>query len=217
MTGKKRKTRKLILLFEILIVLSILTATIGCLSPYDIHFKRATIALSKSNYDEAISEYTKLIEIAPDKPTAYFWRGVCYFDVEQYDLAIDDFTRAIELKDKRLDVDYNKRGLSYSAIGDYESAISDFTKAINIYSNPLYYDNRGLAYHERKNYELAIKDFTIAIQRMPRDARPYSNRADSYIAIGEKSLAVADLRTVINLDFDPVLTQSSRERLKLLE
>ncbi len=107
------------------------------------------------NYDEAINEYTKAIEISPNSATAYSWRGFCYYNKTQYDFAIDDFTSAINLKDTSLDQDYNLRGLSYSAKGDYYSAISDFTKAIEINPNPLIYNNRGLAYNGQKNYDLA--------------------------------------------------------------
>jgi tetratricopeptide (TPR) repeat protein len=126
---------------------------------------------------------------------------------------------AIDLKDGTLDSEYNSRGLSYSAKGDYDSAISDFTIAIEISPHPLYFNNRGLAYHGKKYYELAIEDFTEAIRLSPQNERLYSNRADTYIAIGQASSAIADLRKTIELSLSnnhSELLQSARERLKSL-
>lgn len=216
-SSKGYKMRKLIFVTGTITILSLLCGITSCLSPYEDHMKRGAIAMSNGNYDEAITEFTKVMEIAPDNESGYYARASAYYRKGKYDLAINDFTKAIQLNPKRVDPDYNGRGLSYSAKGDYQSAISDFTKAIEIYPNPLYYNNRGLAYHSQKNYDLAIQDFTAAINLAPHDARPYSNRADSYIATGQVSLAIVDLRKVIELSGDdPLLMQSARERLKNL-
>jgi tetratricopeptide (TPR) repeat protein len=208
---------KLIFFIKIIMTPLLLCSTISCLSPYENHLQRAADAYSNGNYNEAIAEFTEVIKITPDSASSYYSRGACYYYKGQYDLAINDFTKAIELKDSRLDLVYGFRGSSNYLKGDYDKAISDFTQAIEIYPNSLYYNNRGLAYNGQKNYNLAIQDFTIAINLDPRDARPYSNRADSYIATGQTSLAIADLRKTIELSLpydDPALMQSARERLK---
>jgi tetratricopeptide (TPR) repeat protein len=209
--------KKLPLFCNGLLILLLLCGFFSCLSPYQYHLARAAAAISKTNNNEAIIEFTKVIEIAPNDATGYYWRGTCYYDMAQYDLAINDFSKAIKLNQKSPDSEYNYRGLSYSAKGEYDSAISDFTKAIEIDQHPLTYNNRGLAYNGIKNYDLAIKDFTEAINIMTKDARPYSNRADSYIAIGQNSLAIADLRKTIKLAHDDLtIMKSAKESLTSL-
>ncbi len=217
--GEYVKISKLFSIIGIVIIILLLCGIVSCLTPYENHLARGAIALKNGNYDEAIAEYTKLIEVAPNQATGYFWRGTCYYDIHQYDLAIKDLTTAIELRDSSLDLEYNFRGLALFAKGDYDSAISDFSKSIEINPNPLCYNHRGLAYHAKKYYELAIEDFSTAIGIAPRDERLYNNRADTYIEMGQISLAIADLRKTIELSLsydNPEILQSAEDRLKSL-
>jgi len=69
----KHKIQKSIFFIELNIVLLILCVTIGCLSSYENHLKLAMVAISNDNYDEAIEELTKAVEINPKRATAYSW------------------------------------------------------------------------------------------------------------------------------------------------
>lgn len=201
----------------ILLVTLLFWGVTSCLTPSETHLKNAAEAISQGDYDKAVIEFTKLIEIDPDNADHYYARGSCYYHIEQYDLAISDVNMAIELGDNRLDLDYDLRGSSYFAMGDYDTAISDLTKAIEIYKNPLYYNDRGLVYHEKGDYNMAIEDFSIAINISPQDPRLYSSRADTYIATGQESLAIADLKKTLEFaDDDSELIQTTQDRLKSL-
>lgn len=48
-------------------------------------------------YNDAISDYSKTIEIDPRNAYAYYNRGISYDKMGDYNLAIKDFARAIEL------------------------------------------------------------------------------------------------------------------------
>jgi len=48
----------------------------------------------KGQYDRAISDYNKAIEIDPEYALAYFNRGVAYFKKGDYDRAWEDFLMA---------------------------------------------------------------------------------------------------------------------------
>ncbi len=51
----------------------------------------------KGQYDQAIDDYDKAIELKPRYEKAYFNRGNAYYAKRQYDQAIDDYKEAIEL------------------------------------------------------------------------------------------------------------------------
>jgi tetratricopeptide (TPR) repeat protein len=115
-----------------------------------IHLYKGVTYVHKRQYDQAISDYTKAIEINPRFAMAYRTRGTAYFRKRQYDQAISDYTKAIEINPRYARA-YYSRGLAYEeGKGQYDQAISDYTKAIEI--NPRYvdaYNNRGFIYMVR--------------------------------------------------------------------
>ena len=63
-------------------------------------------------YDQAISDFSKAIEINPRLAHAYNNRGAAYLYKAQYDQAISDLSKAIEI-DPRFKHAYNNRGWAY--------------------------------------------------------------------------------------------------------
>ena len=79
-------------------------------------------------YDKAIADYNKAIELDPKSAVAYSRRGFAYGELEQLDKAIADLTKAIELDPKDADC-YNNRGKAYLKVGKKKEAEADFAKA----------------------------------------------------------------------------------------
>jgi Tfp pilus assembly protein PilF len=126
------------------------------------HYNQGNAYFRKSQYDLAISEYTKSIEIDPKQPNAHNNRGLTYAQKGHYDQAIADYTKAIDLDPKYGDA-YHNRGLAYSNKGQYDQAISDFTKAIEL--DPKHgkaYGGRGVAYCAKGQFDRARSDFNNA-------------------------------------------------------
>ena len=110
------------------------------------YYNRGLNYVARGQYDLAISDYSKAIEINPGLDKAYDSRGAVYGLKGQYDRAIADFTKAIELNPSFAEAYYN-RGYAYFFKQQDMRAISEFTKAIEI--NPKYmeaYNMRGGAY-----------------------------------------------------------------------
>ena len=82
------------------------------------------LACGSSEYDKAIDDYTKTIELNPDDDEIYFQRGVAYSNLEQYDKAIDDFTKTIELNPDSAGT-YNNRSNAYSNLQQYDKVLKD--------------------------------------------------------------------------------------------
>ncbi len=96
--------------------------------------RRSTEALAFSNrgdmyanqgqYDLAIAEYNRALELNPSDAEAFNNRGAMYINRGQHDLAIADFNRALELN-PRYAMAYNNRGWFLLMLGDTTKACSD--------------------------------------------------------------------------------------------
>ena len=109
------------------------------------YFYRGYDKSYKGDYNGAIADYTKAIEINPNFADAYYNRGSSKNDLKDYNGAIADFTKAIEINPNDAFAYYN-RGSSKDNLKDYYGAIADYTKAIEI--NPNYadaYKNRSIS------------------------------------------------------------------------
>ncbi|HQU84315.1 MAG TPA: protein kinase [Pyrinomonadaceae bacterium] len=63
-------------------------------SKADDYYTIAKDCRSKKDYDGAIKNYTKAIELNPDNALAYLWRGASYADKNNKDQAVKDFNKA---------------------------------------------------------------------------------------------------------------------------
>ena len=74
--------------------------------------------LSSQNYEGAILDYTKAINLNPKYLEAFYWRGKAKHDSGDFQSAINDFTKVIEIDPKNENA-YIDRGRSKNEIGDY--------------------------------------------------------------------------------------------------
>ena len=163
-------------------------------------FNRGLGSYCKGQYDQAISDFTKALEINPRDTMVYNNRGVAYKNKGLYGQAISDLTKSLEINPRYADAYYN-RGLVYSDKGQHDQAISDYTKALEI--NPRYaevYNDRGIAYEKKGQSDQAISDFTKALEINPRYAYAYYNRGFAYSDEGQYDQAISDFNKVIEID-----------------
>jgi len=180
--------------------------------------------MGKGQYEEAIRDITKALEINPKFALAYFSRGRSYYNMKEYDKSWEDIKRAqelgwkvppeflddlrkasgkqeqIESKDAQF---YNNRGAIYVAKGQYDQAISDFNKALEIDPNYLFaYNNRGTAYMNKDQYDQAISDFNKVLEIEPRYAggAAYYGRAMVYEKKDQYDQAISDFNKAIEID-----------------
>ena len=87
--------------------------------------------LEKDEYDHAIAEFDKAIEINPKSAQAYWCRGIVYLKKGEYDHVIADLNMALEINPKYASV-YYSRGTAYFKKGEYDQAWEDVHKAQNL-------------------------------------------------------------------------------------
>ena len=64
------------------------------------------------NYDEALKDYDKAIELDPNYTFAYNNRGLAFYKLDKFEEALKDYDKAIEL-DPSYTFVYNNRGNAF--------------------------------------------------------------------------------------------------------
>jgi len=174
------------------------------------YFYRGYDKSNKGDYNGAISDYTKAIEINPNFADAYYNRGSSKNDLKDYYGAVSDYTKAIEINPNYGEA-YSNRGIGKNVLKDYYGAISDYTKAIEI--NPNFaksYYNRGNTKYDLKDYNGAISDYTKAIEINPNFAICYVNRGKAKYGLKDYYGAISDYTKVIEINPNYAVAYSNR-------
>ena len=149
----------------------------------------------KKDFDSAINDYTKAIELYPEFAETYGHRGIAHLSRGEFVSAINDYTQLIQLDEGFADA-YKERGIAYLSRGDFDSAIDDYTKAIQLDPDDTStYRHRGLTYLRVGEINSANDDFTKAIQLKPDDANAYYNRSITWLRLQDWEKAKSDLIT----------------------
>jgi len=161
-------------------------------------------------WNNAIADYSKALEIDPDYTDALSNRGGAYGKVGQWDKTIEDCSQAIRIDPNYLKAWFN-RGDAYENLRQFDKAILDYSKAIGIDS--LFtkaYSNRGIAYANLGQWDNSITDCSQAIRIDPKYAQAYYNRGIVYANLGQWDKVIADCSMTIEIDPSYVQAYSNR-------
>ena len=162
------------------------------MAPYYVAFLAGEKFYREGDYDRAISEYNRSIELKADYSNAFAARGNAQRRKGDNARAIEDYTRALVLKRDYTEV-YNYRGFVYSKRGDNRRAIEDYTQAIRYkadYADA--YFNRAYAHAQLGNWDLCIADYTQVIKLEPSNWAAYNQRGNAWYSKGDKVKAAED-------------------------
>jgi tetratricopeptide (TPR) repeat protein len=167
-----------------------------------VYYNRGIVFMNEKNYDRAIQDYSKAIELNPNYTEAYYNRGIVFTNENNYDRAIQDYSKAIELNPNYTEA-YNNRGNIFKNNKNYDRALEDYNKAIEL--NPKLteaYNNRGVVFINKNRNADAISDFNKAIELNPKLTEAYNNRGIVFINENKNSEAISDVNKAIELDPD---------------
>ena len=164
------------------------------------YFGRALIQDSLGEYDAAVADYSRAIELDPTYYDAYVNRGLIYMTQGKVEESIANYTRAIEISPDYA-LSFNNRGYSYAQIGNYDAALADYTTAITMEPDSFdAYFNRGTSYSALSRFDEAIADFNRVLELNSQFVLAYVNRGYIYQLRGNTSGAIADYWSYIHLN-----------------
>lgn len=171
---------------------------------------RGGVYYFNEDYDKAMVDFSRAIELKRDYADAYYNRGLVFNNWGKYKEAIQDYSASIQHRKQFASV-YYYRGNAYYNLGKYDSAITDFNTAIELkYASPNGYYNRGLVYYNQGKHEAAINDFTSTLQMDPRFSLAYSHRGMSNYFLGKYEEAIQDQTFAIQ--YNPSFAEAYHNR-----
>lgn len=93
--------------------------------------KQADENASKGEFDAAVTNYGKSIELNSKNSAAYLNRALVFYKKKDYQSAINDYDKVIELNPKEL-IAYSNRANSFEKLGNTEKAVTDYKKILEI-------------------------------------------------------------------------------------
>jgi serine/threonine protein kinase len=179
--------------------------------------KKATNALKKNNYKEAVAQFEKAITNNPalsNEVVKFFSftfreKGISLQNKNKK-MAKIYLAKAIKIEPSNPH-NYFQLGLLHIRLKDFTSAIKEYKKALSLdFKSPTIYFNMGYAYAKLKQYTEAEEMFIKAIKLNP----PYKDEALFNLAVvqnlhGKNNAAVKNLKKILK-------TNSNNKKARLL-
>lgn len=137
------------------------------------YFYSALRNIQNKNYNEAVNDLIKLIEIDNNNLDAYHNLARVYYEIKDYDKAIETYNKYIEIYPHDSDV-YYYRAEVFIDKKEYDNAIKDLEKVIlknEAYSDAYYL--MSVALRKNKKYKKAIKYLKLTLKFNTEDYIAY--------------------------------------------
>ncbi|MEO5717474.1 MAG: tetratricopeptide repeat protein [Chthoniobacterales bacterium] len=176
------------------------------------HTNRGVKYAKKKQYDKAIEEFTKAIELQPKDPKNYRNRALTYRLMGETKKSKADEAKAIEVSPKSVKSHIaNARALIRDK--NYKEALNELNSALEMESrNTTTLRLRAYVYLLQNKWEKAIADYTVAINSVREvDVEGRSRRGFAYRNLKKYDLALEDFSKVIEVQ--PKDVESYRRRV----
>ncbi len=94
------------------------------------HWQRAIEFIKKEQYNKALEDCNKAIELDSNSTQAYQVKGESWKKLEEYEKAINEYTKALELNPEHQI--YHARGWSWGKLEEFEKKKEDYTSALEL-------------------------------------------------------------------------------------
>jgi tetratricopeptide (TPR) repeat protein/tRNA A-37 threonylcarbamoyl transferase component Bud32 len=158
-----------------------------------------TLHRDLGDVDQAIAEFSGIIDKDPKRAEVWDLRGNCYLRKGQFGKAVDDYSEAIKLQ-PRTAWYWHERGYAHLVLGKHEKSITDHSTAIEISDQDAGQRvRRGQSYEALGHLDKAESDYARAVELNPADWNNWYSRGRLHIKLGQQDKADADFAKATEL------------------
>ena len=167
------------------------------------HFDAGLDYLAKGNYQAAIVEFDRALDLNPQMAVASHARNLArlaYQRIENYGRAIEHFYREPALNDAG---DYSGTALSYESEAYDGRAVEGLDLPSQLHSDPAdIYRSLGQVHVSKADYNRAIDIYNLAVELMPDDAGFYAGLGVASLHLSDWARARDNLMTAREMGAD---------------
>ncbi|MBL7776269.1 MAG: tetratricopeptide repeat protein [Saprospiraceae bacterium] len=104
---------------------------------------RSIIYLQFGQYENALEDASKMVDLRPADKKGYLNRGSAYERLKRYDEALADYNRCLQIDPELADALNGRGTVLFNAKKQYREALADFERALSIKEDGGYYLNRS--------------------------------------------------------------------------
>ena len=145
---------------------------------YKGYFRRAEANMALENYEFAISDFEKSINIEPNS----------------------SILEKIQTCKRKQAQALKEEGNKVLKEGDIMTSIELYTRSISLFPTSHCYGNRSYAFYMVKNFDNSVADATDSLRYDKNYAKGYLRRADAYQALQNYELAINDYESYLNMN-----------------
>ncbi len=162
-------------------------------------YKTGEDFIQAGNYQDAVEQLTKAIEIEPDMDKAYLARAEAYEHLDMLLEAAQDYDRAATFLEKEPEVFYSA-GRLYYELKEYDRSIERLDKAIDLKKNYLEpYQAKTRVLMDMERYEDAYREANLALT-LKETTENYYSRGLVQVKLGKLEEAEADFSDAVSED-----------------
>src|SRR5215468_5214102 len=194
--------KKIFAVSALLIAISVATSPVAlsrATTVIKFDWERAVSLYKQGQFREAIAEFRKVLDEAPEHADSWKFIGLSYYQLKDYKSAIQPLEKALELKRKenRNDPDlYRALGQSHMLLKDYDKALPYFETLVRIQMNvAANYYLLGVTYANLNRAEEASDAFQKSVKLDPKDSDSWYYLVLPHFRAGRLNDAIAALRS----------------------
>ena len=190
-------------------------AKINSIDPNSVlaHELSAEMMEAMNNYDGAVVELKKAVEMAPQRPGTHYKLGVAYLALSQLDSASEQFHAELAVDPANCTAHWRIGGVVLLKNGSPQEALAEINQALS--ACPSLTDarvDRARALIKLDRNAEALKDLEAAVKANPTEASVHFLLAKTYRALGRTEEAQAEMRAFSKLEESARAATAERAR-----